>query len=187
MRSQSSIESFLLDVINGTRDIDPQVVNAMLARVEEGALTREENAYTHFCVYFAAYTSMVCEVLIGHHRKSGLWLFSGGHMDIGELPHEAAQREIREEWGTEILLTLLGTPQLLTITEINNPTRQACTKHYDIWYFVERDSAGVVINQLALRKEFYETRWMSVADALTLATDPSTRQAIERIQTRMNP
>lgn len=36
-----------------------------------------------------------------HHKKLGLWLPPGGHIDPGELPEEAALREIREETGLE--------------------------------------------------------------------------------------
>jgi 8-oxo-dGTP pyrophosphatase MutT (NUDIX family) len=38
------------------------------------------------------------------HKKLGLWLPPGGHIDEGELPEEAALREIREETGLEVEL-----------------------------------------------------------------------------------
>ena len=42
--------------------------------------------------------------LLLHHRKLGLWLPPGGHIDPHELPHLAAGREVREETGLEIAL-----------------------------------------------------------------------------------
>lgn len=38
------------------------------------------------------------------HKKLGLWLPPGGHIDEGELPEEAVLREIREETGLEVEL-----------------------------------------------------------------------------------
>jgi 8-oxo-dGTP pyrophosphatase MutT (NUDIX family) len=45
-------------------------------------------------------------VLLHPHRKLGLWLPPGGHIDANELPDEAAVREVHEESGVRILLEL---------------------------------------------------------------------------------
>lgn len=107
-----------------------------LERAKEGLLTRDENPETHFCVYFAGYDPKAKKIFIGHHIKSGLWLFNGGHIDKGEVPMETLHREVGEEWGNSIRVDVEDKPALLTITEINNPTKQKCRLHYDIWYFV---------------------------------------------------
>tara|TARA_Y100000310_G_scaffold341250_1_gene439813 strand:- start:2851 stop:3315 length:465 start_codon:yes stop_codon:yes gene_type:complete len=41
-------------------------------------------------------------VLLVRHRKLGLWLPIGGHIDDGEHPEEALEREIQEECGLEV-------------------------------------------------------------------------------------
>ena len=38
-------------------------------------------------------------VLLHLHKRLGLWLQPGGHIDEGETPEEAALREVREETG----------------------------------------------------------------------------------------
>ncbi len=45
-------------------------------------------------------------VLLHRHRKLGLVLPLGGHIEPGELPDEAAIREVREESGFEVELVL---------------------------------------------------------------------------------
>ncbi|MFC1790200.1 NUDIX domain-containing protein [Patescibacteria group bacterium] len=75
------------------------VSNQFRKRATEGQLTRDENPQTHFCVYFAACDPKAKRVFLGNHKKSGLWLFNGGHIDEGETPNEALAREISEEWG----------------------------------------------------------------------------------------
>ena len=43
-------------------------------------------------------------VLLHRHRKLGMWLPPGGHVEDGELPDEAAVREVWEEAGVRIEL-----------------------------------------------------------------------------------
>jgi 8-oxo-dGTP pyrophosphatase MutT (NUDIX family) len=42
------------------------------------------------------------KVLLIKHKKLGVWLNPGGHIDEGELPHQAAEREFREETGVRV-------------------------------------------------------------------------------------
>lgn len=43
-------------------------------------------------------------VLLHRHAKLGLWLPPGGHVEAGELPDEAAAREVLEEAGVSVSL-----------------------------------------------------------------------------------
>jgi 8-oxo-dGTP pyrophosphatase MutT (NUDIX family) len=40
-------------------------------------------------------------VVLHRHKRLGLWLQPGGHLDDGELPWDAARREAREETGID--------------------------------------------------------------------------------------
>src|SRR5258708_39471341 len=42
------------------------------------------------------------KILLVKHRKAGFWLKPGGHMEPEELPHQAAEREFREETGIAV-------------------------------------------------------------------------------------
>jgi 8-oxo-dGTP pyrophosphatase MutT (NUDIX family) len=44
------------------------------------------------------------KVLLHWHRKLGMWLPPGGHIERDELPDEAAVREVLEETGVEVEL-----------------------------------------------------------------------------------
>ncbi|UTH74298.1 NUDIX hydrolase [Chromobacterium sp. IIBBL 290-4] len=46
------------------------------------------------------------EVLLLRHRKLGVWLYPGGHVERDETPDQAALRELREETG--IAAELMG-------------------------------------------------------------------------------
>lgn len=157
------------------------VILEFLNRVEEGFLTRDENPLSHFCVYFAAYDSQEKQVFIGHHKKSGLWLFNGGHIDKGETPEGALAREMGEEWGVEISLQRIGKPKLITITPINN-LKIKCSSHYDIWFFVPVSKTQFFPDKEKLDTEFHLTGWKSIEEARKEITDPNTLKAISEFE-----
>jgi 8-oxo-dGTP pyrophosphatase MutT (NUDIX family) len=54
-----------------------------------------------YCFVVSAYAVRDGKVLLIKHKKLGLWLAPGGHIDEGETPDEAARRELKEETGLE--------------------------------------------------------------------------------------
>ncbi len=161
---------------------DKETRDKFVKRADEGRFTRDEDPQTHFCVYFAAFDPQAKRVFVGHHKKSGLWLFNGGHIDEGELPSEALEREIGEEWGNGIQIPNAYLPTLLTVTEINNPTKQTCKLHYDIWNFIPLDENTFFPDRALLEIEFHQTGWKTIQEAKELITDTNTLLALEEIE-----
>lgn len=48
------------------------------------------------------------KVLLVKHKKLGLWLNPGGHLDPNEAPHHAAEREFWEETGVKVTAKPFG-------------------------------------------------------------------------------
>ena len=61
-----------------------------------------ERTDRHFTV--AVFVVREKKVLLHRHRKLGMWLPPGGHIEEGELPDEAAVREVFEETGLRVEL-----------------------------------------------------------------------------------
>lgn len=158
------------------------VSKLFLARLAQGKLTRDESPLSHFCVYFLPYHQQTQEVFMTHHKKSGLWLAPGGHIDEGEVLFQALLREIQEELGEELAaecgLHQDLRPFLLTVTSIPKKPNYACRVHYDIWYGIPTDGSNFKVDPA----EFHETRWLSVAEARQLETDESNLQALRRME-----
>ena len=60
------------------------------------------NTGRHFTV--AVFVVREGRVLLHRHRKLGMWLPPGGHIERDELPDDAAVREVYEETGIEVEL-----------------------------------------------------------------------------------
>jgi 8-oxo-dGTP pyrophosphatase MutT (NUDIX family) len=146
-------------------------------RVEEGKFTRDENPQSHYCVYFLPYNPKTHEVFIVHHKKSGLWISPGGHIDKNETLFETLNREIHEELGMVDFFAQAQKPFLLTITLIENPALP-CKAHYDIWFLVRTDGKDFQVDA----KEFHETTWASFAEARRLVTDPPNLKALDVVE-----
>lgn len=155
---------------------------AFLKRLSQGKLTRDENPETHFCVYFAGVDTGNKQVFLGHHKKSNLWLFNGGHIDQVETPEQAVLREIGEEWGVPLTLNDLSALRLLTVTNIVDSSKIICKVHYDIWFFAPLAVDAFRPDKKLLQTEFYENKWLTLKEARVKAVDPNTLLALDFIE-----
>lgn len=162
-------------------EINPELAEKFLTRLKAGYLTRDENKASHFCVYFLPYNKKERKVFIVHHKKSGLWLFPGGHIDKGEQLLSTLNREICEELGVNQAFDNLPKPFLISVTPIENPI-QPCKEHLDIWFLFETDGAGFKVSQF----EFFKTQWVTFEEARNILKDTSNLQALNAIINPIN-
>src|SRR6056297_1045634 len=80
---------------------DHATKEAYINRLQAGRLERDHDPISHFCAYFVPFNPATKQVLIGDHKKSGLWLMPGGHIDAGETLYTTINREIEEELGVK--------------------------------------------------------------------------------------
>jgi 8-oxo-dGTP pyrophosphatase MutT (NUDIX family) len=110
----------------------------------------------HLVVYFIPVDATQRCLLLGDHRKSGLWLPPGGHVEDGEDPRLAVTRECREELGIAAEFDD-DKPLFLSVT----PTRGA-NSHLDVdlWFVlrVTRPAARITPDP----REFNGIRWFGL-------------------------
>lgn len=173
MITQESISSIIKpDICFGEN-----IYNDYIQRLVDGLPTRDENSQTHFCVYFLPYNQKEKKVFIVLHKKSGLWISPGGHIDKGETLFEALNREIDEELGVKDFFKEEPLPFLFTTTPIENKI-QPCKKHYDVWYLVPTDGSDFNVDP----QEFLDTKWLTLTEAKELMKDPANIKAIEILE-----
>lgn len=108
-------------------------------------------------------------VVLHRHRKLGLWLQPGGHVDPGETPWEAALREGQEETGLHVAHPQAG-PRLVHVDVHPGPHDHT---HLDLRYLLlaadDDPSPGP--------EESQDVRWFSWERAIDIA-DPGLRGAL---------
>jgi 8-oxo-dGTP pyrophosphatase MutT (NUDIX family) len=101
-------------------------------------------------------------VVLHRHKRLGLWLQPGGHVDDGEAPADAAIRESVEETG----LAVGHTGQASIIHVDVHPGPKGHT-HFDVRYLLEAPDAEPAPGE----GESQDVRWFAWDDAIALADD----------------
>jgi ADP-ribose pyrophosphatase YjhB (NUDIX family) len=118
------------------------------------------------------------KVLMLKQTRSKFWLLPGGHIDDGELPHEAAIREVKEE--TNLDIEILQVPDLGARTEIAIPLPVPfamrllpCRDKKDIDSLF---TAKVIGGELKIDEESEEAKWFTKKELFSNpAVGPNTR------------
>lgn len=125
------------------------------------------------------------EVLLILHKKLGVWLPPGGHVEENELPDRAVVREIREETGVEavVLSNRIGiepegcveleTPFLVLLENILGDWSH---NHIDLIYLCRAPKMRIRPDL----REVDDAGWFSEEAAQKLTTFDNVRQTLER-------
>lgn len=124
------------------------------------------------------------KVLLIKHKKIGLWLPPGGHIDKNETPEQAAVREIKEETGLDIELKperfhriAILMPHHVEIHPINDEHEHICFTYFT------KPVGGKMIQNL---KETDGFKWFSKEELdsgeVTIEVKTFAKQAIEEVK-----
>ena len=112
------------------------------------------------------------KVLMLKQTRSKYWLLPGGHIDDGELPHEAIIREVKEE--TNLDIKILQVPDEKARTKIVTPLPvpfairlMPCGDKKDIDFLFTSEVIG---GDLKIDHELEETKWFTKEE---LFNDPN--------------
>jgi 8-oxo-dGTP pyrophosphatase MutT (NUDIX family) len=112
-------------------------------------------------------------VVLLKHKRLGLWLQPGGHLDAGESPWDAARREAVEETGLEV--EFAATPPLLVHVDVHAGGRGHT--HLDLRYVVV---AGDV-DPAPPDDESQEIEWLPWPAAITRASDDRLKSLLRHL------
>lgn len=94
------------------------------------------------------------QIALHEHKKLGLLLPPGGHIDRDELPHESGEREVHEETGIEVDLgdpdmdrdsssRKIPEPEHLLLDDIVTKDGEPAHQHINLVYFAEVDNRDI--------------------------------------------
>jgi 8-oxo-dGTP pyrophosphatase MutT (NUDIX family) len=137
--------------------------------INSGAdLWRREKPATppkHLVAYFAVLDVASRKLLLVDHRKSGLWLPSGGHVEPGEDPVTTVKREAEEELSLQAVL-LDDAPVFLTVTET---VGQGTHTDVSLWFAVRASSLEPIAFDAG---EFRGVNWFELEALPTARCEP---------------
>lgn len=139
----------------------------------------------HLVSYFLLVDRDEGAFLLGDHRKSGLWLPSGGHVEPGEDPVETVRRECVEELGVEAKFdrAIGERPVFITVTRTQE---SAPDPHTDVslWFILAHSRSELLRPD---PREYRAIRWWTRAefdDADPARFDPHQRRLLDKLQLR---
>lgn len=132
----------------------------------------------HLVSYFAVVD--VDQILLVDHKNAGLWLPSGGHVELEEHPRSTVLRELKEELGF--------TPA----HEVSAPLMVTCTiaigltaPHTDVslWYVVRAPRTQSINFDEA---EFNAVKWFQFSEIPFERSEPHLRRFIEKLSSKLS-
>lgn len=172
----------LLSVIEPHDSLEKEHLDGVLIWVESGAdmyrIKKPDVPPKHLVSYFTLYDTKADRFLLVDHRLSGLWLPSGGHVEIDEDPRRTVIRECKEELGIEAEFLSIK-PQMVTVTQTIGQG-----EHIDVslWYALKGD---VEMELDWDEREFKGIKWWSRPEIESYGVenfDPHFMRFIEKIK-----
>lgn len=161
-----------------TDNVGPQCA-ALSELLNRGSAAFDRTHYTPGHVTASAFVLSPDQsaVLLILHRKLGLWLQPGGHVEPNDMDiATAARREVVEETGVAGLELLSSTLFDLDIHDIPAFGTTPEHQHFDVRFRFQASTAT-----LQPSSEVADARWVPLAEVSDLKTDESVRRAVERL------
>ena len=133
----------------------------------------------HLVSYVALVDPARRKILLVDHKNAGLWLPTGGHVELDEDPAVTARRELAEELKLEASF-LYPDPFFLTVTR----TIGIDANHEDVslWYVLAGDAERPTWFDPA---EFNSVAWFGFDEVPFERSDPHLRRFMNKLQARL--
>lgn len=129
----------------------------------------------HFTV--GAFAVFADEVMLVHHRRLGIWLEPGGHVDPTDATLEsAAARELVEETGIEVDEAVGGIFDV-DVHPIPAGKGEPPHRHFNVSFRFKAASRKIVVAD-----EVIDARWIPIDQAATVTSDPAVLRAIGKLR-----
>ena len=145
----------------------------------EAACARSHFEPGHFTASAFVLSPDRSELMLIHHRKLGIWVQPGGHIDsIDPDLESAARREVAEEVGLRELQPLTASRALFDIDIHAIPARKDEPRHE---HFDVRFAFVAATRDFQRSEEVADARWVALDNVATVTSDRSVLRAIDKL------
>jgi 8-oxo-dGTP pyrophosphatase MutT (NUDIX family) len=129
----------------------------------------------HLVSYFVLIDEAANKILLVDHKKAGLWLPPGGHVELNEHPKETVRREIFEELRIQADF-ISHDPLFVTVTKTVGQT----AGHTDVtlWYILRENSAIAIEYD---QEEFNGINWFDIEGIPYEKSDPHMERFVQKL------
>lgn len=146
-------------------------------------------SHKHFAVSGLVVNQEGTKLLMVYHKKLGVWVIPGGHLEPDELPHEGALREVFEETGVKATVESgvspfngnkkegpLPVPYMVLEEAIPEKGDTPAHTHIDLIYLCTADDSAPLVKQEAEVENVKWMTWNEVVNAHTFESIKSFAQ-----------
>jgi 8-oxo-dGTP pyrophosphatase MutT (NUDIX family) len=156
------------------------VARMALLTQTETACARSHFAPGHFTASAFVLSPDRHELILIHHKKLGIWVQPGGHVDPTDRDLEsAARREVAEEVGLRNLQPLLAGGALFDVDIHAIPARkdEPLHEHFDVRFAFVAPTLDFERSE-----EVSDARWLPLGEVGATTTDRSVLRAVEKLR-----
>ena len=175
----------LRELLRGYQPPDPAEA-AFVARMVElsragGAWQRSHFSPGHFTASAFVLSPDHRELVLIHHKKLGIWVQPGGHLEASDADVQAAaRREVLEEVGLADLEPFaVGSSPLFDVDIHVIPARkdEPAHEHFDVRFAFVAKSRTLVHSE-----EVADLRWVPLAEVERMGSDESVLRAVAKLR-----
>ena len=130
----------------------------------------------HLVSYFALVDQQRGKLLLVDHKLAGLWLPSGGHVELNEDPTATVVRELAEELS---LAADFIHPDPIFITVTRTVGQDGGHTDVSLWYLLRGDSSRAIEFD---RGEFHGVRWFGFDEIPFERSDPHMSRFVAKLR-----
>ena len=130
----------------------------------------------HLVSYFVLVDELCRKILLVAHKKAGLWLPTGGHVELNEHPHDTVIRECFEELNTA---AKFWAPDPLFLTVSNTVGLTSGHTDVSLWYVLTANSR---LDFDFDKEEFEKIAWFEFKDIPYQHSDPHLSRFIQKLE-----
>jgi len=163
--------------------LEQEHIDDTLAWIESGApifrITKPDIPNKHLVSYFVLFDEKVQKILLVDHKKAGLWLPTGGHVEINEDPKETVRRECLEELGAQAEFWV---PDPLFLTSTLTVGLTAGHTDVSLWYVLKGNHNTLYEFD---KNEFNTIKWFDFDRIPYEKSDPHIRRFIKKLHNQL--